>query len=710
MVQNRLDLDPVLASFSIFVLRCFVFPRTISITKSPLRYCYSNYWSRCTGGWKTYHRSKRCQLRNDHVCRQLPTNKYACRLPSMPLYVKNLPPLHYLPLPESPSSKCQTIRILKLEPGSWDDPINCSLFLVDISTDPLNYEAISYVWGDGRDRRNVVCNGQRISVTRNLFDALQIFRQSQTAPRLLWADALCINQKDTGERNHQVQSMRLIYSKASRVLIWLGHAESDTVRPAMELVCAFDTGNRSKKEAHSLAGDEDEEDIGEDESTQDERVEDGDGEGVDEEEQCASYYWENAMVPSPVLPGTCSGLIKTENFPQLEPLFGCQWFKRLWVIQEVALSRSAQLFWGHASIDFRWICQVAKRIYENPSFASFLSTGLYNCYTMFQAWNQTGVHSSFLDVLSNTRNFSATDQRDKIFGILGIRTGDNNPEKNLFFVEPDYNLSESEIFKIVARKCLVELKRVDILSHVQHGSDVPSETASWAPNWGVTYTAVIGRWNRGYIGDVAPIVYAPECGEKDRMAIRGCMVDDVANVLKYDLSTSSFRYDINVFQLLRTFLSDLEDVLDSKTLSWTLTAGLDLDWNPIQDHRAHLAAFQAFLDWNPKQSEVSDEDEVLLPSTHPADIAFRYFSVPERMTYRRKFFKTGLGMLGLGPEAMQEGDIVAILFGSKTPFILRPAGSHYRLVGECYVYDIDGGNWFEEWQKSEQPTTDFHLI
>lgn len=46
-------------------------------------------------------------------------------------------------------------------------------------------------------------------------------------PRVLWVDAICINQSNPDEKNHQVRQMYRIYSSASRVLIWLGNADRD---------------------------------------------------------------------------------------------------------------------------------------------------------------------------------------------------------------------------------------------------------------------------------------------------------------------------------------------------------------------------------------------------------------------------------------------------------------------------------------------------
>src|SRR5580700_5121291 len=57
-------------------------------------------------------------------------------------------------------------------------------------------------------------------------------------PRTLWVDAICINQENITERNSQVQLMKSIYEKASRVLVWLGE-EADDSDVALGLVSSM---------------------------------------------------------------------------------------------------------------------------------------------------------------------------------------------------------------------------------------------------------------------------------------------------------------------------------------------------------------------------------------------------------------------------------------------------------------------------------------
>ncbi|PMD31122.1 hypothetical protein L207DRAFT_385252, partial [Hyaloscypha variabilis F] len=57
----------------------------------------------------------------------------------------------------------------------------------------------------------------------------------------------------------------------------------------------------------------------------------------------------------------------------------------------------------------------------------------------------------------------------------------------------------------------------------------------------------------------------------------------------------------------------------------------------------------------------------------------------------RRFFITEKGYLGLGPGHMEVGDQVTVLFGGKTPFILRKFEDHFKLIGESYIHGIMEG-------------------
>jgi Heterokaryon incompatibility protein (HET) len=110
----------------------------------------------------------------------------------------------YFPLPEG-----KYIRLIELAPAARNDPIVVSMFVVALNEAP-SYAALSYVWGAPGAAMPVLCNGIRITISANLGLALQRVRYSDR-PRILWADAICIDQTNIRERGHHVGFMGKIY-------------------------------------------------------------------------------------------------------------------------------------------------------------------------------------------------------------------------------------------------------------------------------------------------------------------------------------------------------------------------------------------------------------------------------------------------------------------------------------------------------------------
>jgi hypothetical protein len=161
---------------------------------------------------------------------------------------------------------------MRLLPGRFDDAIEVEIFQAPLSEDHTpDYETLSYVWGSVDNPKSVAVrqgklknskvswykklfprksksSGSRISarlkrnrgssvpqtlyITQNLFIALQHLRWPDTH-RVLWIDAISINQEDIPERSAEVSWMGSIFSKASQVIVWLG-PKNDTSDPALE--------------------------------------------------------------------------------------------------------------------------------------------------------------------------------------------------------------------------------------------------------------------------------------------------------------------------------------------------------------------------------------------------------------------------------------------------------------------------------------------
>lgn len=118
---------------------------------------------------------------------------------------------------------------------------------VDLNQNPV-FNALSYVWGDHRPPVNqkynskraqqifyIICNGRKKRVTYNLFCFLRRLTAALPSGPLwnikdtrIWIDQLCVNQSDDAEKAVQVSMMNRVYSQARSVVSWLGESDIQT--------------------------------------------------------------------------------------------------------------------------------------------------------------------------------------------------------------------------------------------------------------------------------------------------------------------------------------------------------------------------------------------------------------------------------------------------------------------------------------------------
>lgn len=120
------------------------------------------------------------------------------------------------------------IRLARLFGGYYTDPVRCEIFESSLDqSEIIPYKALSYVWGDESEKKEIRINKKKAFVTSNLYNALKSLRQIDE-DAILWVDAMCIDQSNHKEKGHQVSQMRLVYERAEEVIIWLGESDADT--------------------------------------------------------------------------------------------------------------------------------------------------------------------------------------------------------------------------------------------------------------------------------------------------------------------------------------------------------------------------------------------------------------------------------------------------------------------------------------------------
>lgn len=192
------------------------------------------------------------------------------------------------------------------------------------------YEALSYVWGSTENPSYVVIQGaittrsphstisggeagDIVVITKNLDFALRHFRYEK-AHRVLWIDALCIDQESKEEKNRQVAVMGKIYTRADRVLAWLG-PEQDESNVALDVIERIGRHVEMDWEVHSLCPSND---------------------CPDKE-----THWSNTSEDLPFREGSLYPIFLLITRP---------YFSRMWIRQEIVLATSITLVCGSRSI------------------------------------------------------------------------------------------------------------------------------------------------------------------------------------------------------------------------------------------------------------------------------------------------------------------------------------------------------------------------
>jgi hypothetical protein len=116
----------------------------------------------------------------------------------------------------------RTIRLLRLD--STQGTVSCTLETMKLDDAPP-FWAVSYVWGSEENGQLLKIDGSStsdagyIQITSNCAEAIKSL--IPMGVRYLWIDAVCINQRDTREKEVQIPLMRHIYPQASLVVGYL---------------------------------------------------------------------------------------------------------------------------------------------------------------------------------------------------------------------------------------------------------------------------------------------------------------------------------------------------------------------------------------------------------------------------------------------------------------------------------------------------------
>ncbi|KAH6971904.1 heterokaryon incompatibility protein-domain-containing protein [Ilyonectria destructans] len=583
----------------------------------------------------------------------------------------------YSPLPP------RNIRLLHLHTGSGDDELIAELRTLPLETAAIvEFSALSYAWGDPLPRKRIICSGRAVEIGPSLHNALVNIRSRQYR-RLIWADALCINQNDTAERASQVRLMGEIYSAAATTVIWLG-GESDSVGRAFEFLRKFDLVY-SRKSTSLPVGD-----------------------------TRTPHKPEVELIPAAFAPDPLSAA------RDIGTLLQQSWFSRKWILQELAKSSSPILVAGTKSLHWTFLASWLNYGMDHPRtfwyFEAACPRGAdgspeSDSDSQLPTWYQRACilaslkdrQESLCDLLNTTFLFNCSDSRDHIIALLGLASDVSSSDLKLLV---DYNIPGTELYRRFARFCIRNSRSLTILWSFINGisPDHHGALESWIPNikhaprspHPVGSRLGVLNWTHLHAaGDSS--LQASVDGQAGYLSIRGRIVDVIDSMGMTPNIRLTKLPDPRIFmtESLRKYasqvhhwLKDCESVTkvgngtnhpanngEKEFISAILSHfSHELSQEASESFRRYRAFIEAICEAKPFADVQEEVDGILV----------------ENMC--RRFGASRKGSVGWVPKCANVEDVVCVFDGMSIPYVLRlGTEGRYRLVGEGYMTGLMAG-------------------
>lgn len=614
--------------------------------------------------------------------------------------------------------------------------LRCTLCTFSLDNHPA-YMALSYTWGsalpgDGLTPdldHTLICDGAEIAITASLENALASVPLTHA---YVWADAVCINQQDLAERSAQVAIMGKIYSRASRVTVWLGVADRST-KTAFDFI--HDVASRVPKEVETW-----------DDNKTDQYL-------------SSSGFWDRIGRPK----------WTAAERHALVRLYLRNWFTRTWVIQEAVFASDPVVICGSNSATWRamYVASMITRYHDLTNLAINEVKGARRLLRMRDGYfapiaaippavvllkqfckqipalindENRGFQTAELlyAAIRLTQCLKATEPRDKIFAPVAMVLHVLPFEELMARLKPDYSKSIVQVFteassfllqhdeKISGRGFFLSVARSSTPSQVE---GLPSWVQDYTlsadrtilrdidckfncnagitPDTNVEFT-LVGSTLRlcasrlGTVTELVPLPFypilsglapellpllqfaaaLPDFDASGDPAILS-MIHSVAVgcMREYDYETASARFR-KMFTEALCLVATRRQILEEED---SILIGLLEDFE-----RRGIPAFPtlAQLRYRTKGSE---------PFTIRRDQAFEFIR-----TTHRQLFQSTEGYLGIVPTTAQSGDEIMFLQVSPVPYVFRKTDrpGEYTLVGEAYVHGVMYG---ELWREGLQP-------
>jgi hypothetical protein len=593
------------------------------------------------------------------------------------------------------------IRLLTLQPGTWSDEICCNVRVASFDKH-LEYECLSYVWGDPEVRKTINLEGYRFEATENLWLAMRRLRQPESA-RVFWIDAICINQADKHEKSQQVAMMGDIYKNCQKCTIWLGEdnetGEGTSTSTTAVMACELLDMLGNDRHLHEMP--------------------------------CFS-----------IIEGRRAEISKTydDHFEALRRFLSLPWWKRTWIIQELALPKTVQFLFASKEIPYQALSSVVHMLETHATSCcrgnrTSLRALAFDQLLLIQeqveplvSTRETWTHGEKVTLFQLRRrfySFQATEKRDLFYGLLGLVTHWNSSP-----LQPRYDISLREAIAGAVFKCIKEEGRLDFLlgeRFLRDSTDMPT----WVPD--ASFSSVQSQWvtveqRRLNLATSfsASASYTQAASEftmvgHETLLLQTLMVDRISQLgpvfdalEKWQEAPDVLRQWMDMLKIgvdwpekapaegsredifWKTLINNCFE-MDTAGLSYR--AATEEDYSELLKLWGLLKSFAPFL----AQFAINDASHDILQSAGSTIVYHILVCL-----WQRRLFVTERGMIGLAPLNASVGDEVHIVPGASMPFIFRPYGDSfpsvhspeplpaYTVVGYGYVHEIMFGEAFKD--------------
>lgn len=587
------------------------------------------------------------------------------------------------------------------------------------------YTALSYCWGNGAKEKKIQLNGREFRITNELHTALLHLLESKVwfdhegskgkETRVLWIDAICINQEDNAEKTHQVNLMPYIYSCAAEVLVWLGSSTPET-DVGMNGIATF--GNvllQAGLERIKFA------DLEHWQNWDD--FDDHDDEELIMVKGRLKSHFERVMTS--LRQGDDNELSWCRGDISRRP-----WFERVWVLQECFHGQEVILMCGQERVDFARFWAVAyffqlfngwwsfhhnvsgdeevkervrARLDEISTVLPTRNIGLRRIKSYRPDDERLNLKSLLCrsNVLRlDVGRLQSTKPIDRVYAILGMA---NDPPATS--IPPDYSVSW-EVAYMRTAQALLKAGHLDILGLCRKRESEDSiPLPSWVPDWRAENCQPWTLYHEDSLFNACGSSFAevsfPEHPHHPVLSLTGVILGTISSIG----STWSIGINGDILDHLPAINNLISSIADfaAQSTRYTKEQKLEATWRvPICDleqhgatslpHRATLQARLGF--WalytlarnNPHWYDAHPEARI--PN-------ISYIGRLRRMFDARPFL-SDTGYVGVCPMEAQPGDVVVVFRGGRVPYVLRGQGEMWKLVGEGFAYGAMDGEVMSE--------------